>query len=114
MSYGKGERVANAGCAAAGRPIIESATPPVRAPRALASFERWELHLRLPRVKGLPLVLMVKDLFLHPSVASYAKVSEHCSCLLNQRQFSDSTYCSVTGRIEQVNSSFCFSWNTLW
>ena len=57
-------------------------------------------------MKGLPLELVVKDLLLHPSVASYAEVSEHFPCLLNQRHFSDGTYCSVTGRIEQVNSMF--------
>ena len=59
-------------------------------------------------MKGLPLVLVVKDLLLHPSVASYAEVSEHFPCLLNQRHFSDGTYCSVTGRIEQVNSILVF------
>ena len=29
---------------------------------------------------------MVKDLFLHPSVASYAEVSEHYPCLLTQEK----------------------------
>ena len=97
-----------------GRPIIKSATSLVRAPCALASFMRWDFHLRLLRGKGLTLVLVVKDLLLYPTVASYAGVSEHSPCLLNQRHFSDATYCSVTGRIEQVNSRYCYSWDTLW
>ena len=64
-------------------------------------------------MKGLPHVLVVKDLCSHLSVASYTEVSDNFPFLPNERYFSDGMYCRVTRKAELVTCSFCSFSTTL-